>query len=94
MTVRFLIDHDTGSPHILQHGVREREALEILRHGEADVAAKDGARMTEGQTQGGRFLRVVYRVNEIDDSILIVTAYDLSPKALTALRKRRRRHQR
>jgi hypothetical protein len=94
MEVRFLIDRDTGLPHIDRHGVSERQARDVLRNGEADVSAEDGARMAEGQSADGRYLRVVYRLNESDDSILVVTAYDLSPKALKALRKRRRRRSR
>ena len=91
MEVRFLIDLDTGFPHVDRHGVSEREVLDVLRKSEADVPAEDGARMAEGQSESGRYLRVIYRMNDMDDSILVVTAYDLPRKALTALRRRRRR---
>ncbi|HZZ45110.1 MAG TPA: hypothetical protein VFE58_19395 [Tepidisphaeraceae bacterium] len=91
MDVRFLYDLDTGLPHIEQHGVSSYEALQVLHRREADAPAKDGARMAEGQTDAGRYLRVIYRSNEIDHSILVITAYDLTGKPLQAFRKRRRR---
>jgi hypothetical protein len=91
MLVRFLIDPDTELPHIFQHGVASEEVLDILR-GPADHGpGKEGTRMAEGQTRGGRYLRVIYKENELDGSILVITAYDLGGKAKTAYRRRRRK---
>jgi hypothetical protein len=91
MMVRFLIDPDTDLPHIEQHGVTPSEVLDIFR-GPADHGpANDGARMAEGQTRSGRHLRVIYRQNDADSSILVITAYDLIGRAKLAYRRRRRR---
>jgi hypothetical protein len=91
MVVRFVIDRDTDLPHIEQHGVSAIEVLDILR-GPADHGpGRDGTRIAEGQTRGGRYLRVIYKENEFDSSILVITAYDLIGKARSAYRRRRRK---
>jgi hypothetical protein len=91
MLVRFFIDPDTELPHIFGHGVATDEVLAILR-GPADHGpGNEGTRMAEGQTRGGRYLRVIYRENDLDGSILVITAYDLSGKAKTAYRRRKRK---
>ena len=46
--------------------------------------------MALGQTEQGRYLKVVY-VPDREDSIFVITAYDLGPKALKALRRRRKK---
>jgi hypothetical protein len=91
MVVRFLIDLDTDLPHIDQHGVLATEVLEVLRGPSDHGPGKDGTRIAEGQTQSGRYLRVIYKENDADGSIFVITAYDLSGKAKTAFRRRRRR---
>jgi hypothetical protein len=90
MIVRFYTDPD-GSPHVMQHGVTPEEAIEILRGAAYHGPAKNGARAAEGQTHHGRYLRVIYRQDEVDGIILVITAYDLSGKAKTAYRRRRRK---
>lgn len=63
MKLRFYIDPETSLPHIYNHDVREEEIEEaLLRPGE-DRPARDGSRIALGQTQGGRFLRVIYVVD-------------------------------
>ncbi len=94
MEIRFLIDLDTGLPHSAQHNVEPQEVLEIFRRREADFPGRNDTRLAEGQTEAGRFLRVIYAKNEIDDSILVITAYDITGKAKQAFRKRRRRKKR
>lgn len=91
MEVRFVIDLESGLPHIDRHGVSTREVLEVLHRREAEVPSRQGTRLTEGQIEAGRILRVIYKINPLDDSILVITAYDLQGKALKAFRKRRRR---
>lgn len=91
MVVRFVIDLDTGLPHIAQHDVARQEVLDILR-GPADHGpGRDGTRIAEGQPRFGRYLRVIYKENDSDSSILVITAYDLTSKAKSAYRRRRRR---
>ena len=91
MLVRFYIDSRTGEPHIHQHGVTEDEVLEVLERPGEDREAEDGARAALGQTDSGRYLRVIYVPDEEPDSVFVVTAYDLRGKVLVAYRRRRRR---
>jgi hypothetical protein len=91
MEVRFLVDLETGVPHIERHGVSPSEALEVLRRPEFEGPGRADTRVAEGQTSGGRYLRVIYKRNEMDESLLVITAYDLTGKALRAFRRRRRR---
>ena len=44
-----------------------------------------------GQTQAGRYLRVIYVPDPLPNSVFVITAYPLAPKALRALRRRTRR---
>lgn len=90
MRVRFFIDPDTGLTHCEAHGVQPEEALDILRGPSDQGPGKNGTRVAEGQTRNGRYLRVVF-ANRDDGSILVITAYDLTGKAKTAYRRRRRR---
>ena len=46
-----------------------------------------------GQTESGRYLRVIYVPDLEWDSAFVITAYDLGPKARKALRRRHRRKQ-
>ena len=47
--------------------------------------------MAIGQTAAGRYLRVVYVPDPAPSSVFVITAYELGPKALKALRRRRRK---
>jgi hypothetical protein len=91
MNVRFYDDPETGEPHLRRHGVREEEAEDVLRRPLEDRPGHDGARVALGRTRAGRYLRVVYVDGPEPDTVFCITAYDLSPKALHALRRRRRR---
>ena len=44
-----------------------------------------------GQTEAGRYLRVIYVPDPNSDSVFVVTAYPLTGKPLQAYRRRRRR---
>ena len=92
MRVRFFIDRDTGLPHCEQHGVTPEEALDILRGPSYQGPGRNDTRIAEGQTQNGRYLRVVFAHRE-DGSIFVITAYDLVGKARAAHRRRKRRRQ-
>jgi hypothetical protein len=87
--IRYYLDRDTGLPHIYNHDVREHEVEEVLRHPGEDRPGTEGSRVTIGQTDGGRYLRVIY-VPE-PDGVFVITGYDLTGKPLTAYRRRRRR---
>lgn len=91
MKLRFYIDPDTNSPHIYRHGVTEREVEDILAHPGEDRLGHEGSRVAIGQTRNGRCLRVIYVPDKETKSIFVITAYDLSGKALLAYRRRMRR---
>ncbi len=91
MQVRFYLDTDSGEPHIYRHRVSEAEAEDVLTRSIEDRAGRDGARVAIGQTRAGRYLRVVYVPDPEPDSVFVITAFDLGPKALRAFRRRRKK---
>jgi hypothetical protein len=88
--IRYYIDPETQQPHIYRHGVAAPEVEDVLRRPMED---REGARVAVGRTQAGRYLRVIYVPDPVPDSVFVITAYRLGPKALRALRRRRRRRQ-
>ena len=91
MTVRFYIDPATDQPHIYDHSVVEEEVEDVLARPMEDRAGRDGSRIALGQTEAGRYLRVIYVPDPEPGSIFVMTAYDLGPNALKALRRRRKK---
>ncbi len=91
MQVRFYLDAKTGEPHIYRHRVSEGEAEDVLRRPLEDRVGRDGARVAIGQTRAGRYLRIIYVPDPEPQSIFVITAFDLGPKALRALRQRRKK---
>ena len=89
MNIRFYIDPETGLPHIYNHEVDENEVEDVLRNPGEDRPGYNGARVAIGQTQGGRYLRVIYVWDPEPDGIFVITAYELRGKPLTAYRRRR-----
>jgi len=59
--------------------------------GEDDRPSGPGARIAVGQTEAGRYLRVVYVPDPIPQGVFVITAYDLVGKPLATYRRRRRR---
>ena len=91
MDFRYYRDPKTGTPHIYDHGVNEAEVEWILTHPTEDEACADNSRQALGQTEGGRYLRVIYVPDEEGDGIFVITAYPLDGKQLKAFRRRKRR---
>ena len=91
--MRFYIDSATGQPHLYGHQVNENEVLDVLEKPGEDRGGRDGSRVALGQTSTGRYLRVIYVPDPEPDSIFVITAYDLTGKALAAFRRRRRKKQ-
>lgn len=89
MEIRFYVDPATDEPHIYGHRVSEEEAIDVLETPGEDRPGQDGVRIAIGQTQAGRYLRVIY-VPE-SDGAFVITAYELTGKPLLAYRRRRRR---
>ena len=88
MQVRYYIDPGTGRPHIWWHRVDETEVEQVLRHPGEDRPGADGARIALGQTDAGRYLRVIYVPDADTESVFVITAYELTGKPLTAYRRR------
>lgn len=91
MQIRFYLDPRTGEPHIHKHQVTEREAEDVLRRPLEDRAGREGSRVAIGQTRSGRYLRVIYVTDPEPDSVFVITALELGPKALRALKRRRKK---
>ncbi|MEC4986062.1 MAG: DUF4258 domain-containing protein [Oscillatoria sp. PMC 1068.18] len=91
MNLRFYRDPQTDLPHIYQYNVAEKEVEDILRKPGEDRPGRDGSRVAIGQTQMGRYLRVIYVLDSERDSIFVITAYELTGKPLAAYRRRKRR---
>jgi hypothetical protein len=91
MQVRFYLDPETNLPHIYHHHVTEDEVEDILSRPGEDRPGQEGSRVAIGQTQEGRYLRVIYVPNHKSDSVFVITAYELRGKPLLAYRKRKKR---
>jgi hypothetical protein len=91
MQLRFYLDPDSGEPHIYRHRVAEDEVEDVLRRPVEDRIGRDGARVAIGQTRAGRYLRVIYVSDPEPESLFVITAFDLGPKALRALKRRRKK---
>ena len=91
MRVRYYIDPATGLPHIYGHDVSEREVEAILERPLQDIRGRADSRIAIGQTEGGRYLKVIYAPDPVPDSVFVITAYELGPKAKRAIRCKRKR---
>ena len=93
MDLRFYIDPETDESHIAKHGVSEGEVAQVLCAPIEDRAGREGTRIALGQTTSGRYLRVVYVLDAAPNSVSVITAFEIGPKARRALNRRRRRRQ-
>jgi uncharacterized DUF497 family protein len=91
MKVSFYVDPETGLPHIYGHGVSEAEVGQILARPGLTLKGRRNSRFALGQTQAGRYLKVVYTPNRAAPGIFVITAYVLRGKELKAYHRRRRR---
>lgn len=91
MDIRFYEDPETDLPHIYGHDVSEAEVEEVLERPGEDRPGQEGARIAIGRTSSGRYLRVIYTLDEEPNSIFVITAYELRGKPLTAYQRRRRK---
>jgi hypothetical protein len=80
MRVRFYLEPRTGKPHIYEHGITEEEVEDILDRPGEDRPGAEGARVALGQTDSGRYLKVIYVPDPQPDSVFIITAYPLEAK--------------
>ena len=91
MNVRFYIDLEGDEPHIHRHAVSVSEVEEVLTRPIEDRAGRDGARVAIGRTMEGRYIRVIYVPGSAANDVFVITAFALGPKALRALRRRRKK---
>lgn len=91
MNLRFYIDPATDEPHIYDHSVDEEEVEDVLARPGEDRPGREGSRVALGQTQSGRYLRVIYVLDPEPDSVFVITAYELRGKPLAAYRRRQRK---
>ncbi|MDE0019085.1 DUF4258 domain-containing protein [Candidatus Poribacteria bacterium] len=91
MNIRFYDDPETGLPHIYNHAVTEDEVEDILLNPGENWQGRRKTRNALGQTQGGRYLQVVYVRDPEPNSVFVITAYELTGKPLTAYRRRQRK---
>lgn len=91
MRLRFYRDPETGLPHIYGHQVDEDEVEEVLRRPAEDRPGREGSRVAIGETEAGRYLRVIYVPDPVPGSAFVITAHELQGKPLAAFRRRRRR---
>ena len=89
--IRLYVDPETDEPHIYAHGVTERELRDVLARPLEDRQGRGASRVAIGQTRAGRYLRVIYVPDPEPDSVFVITAIQVGPKALKALRRRRKR---
>lgn len=89
--IRYYLDPATDMPHIYNHDVAEAEVEEVLARPGEDRQGKEGSRVAIGQTEAGRYLRIIYVPDPKPGSVFVITAYELRGKALDAYRRRRRR---
>jgi hypothetical protein len=80
-----------GVRHILKHNVTESEVEQVLRRSGEEFSGTNHSRIRLGKNEAGRLLQVVYAPDEAGDGLFVVTAYELTPKAKKAYRKRQKR---
>ena len=91
MNIRFYNNPETGLPHIYDHNVYEDEIEYVLLNPGENRAGRGKYRVVIGQTQAGRYLRIVYVRDPQPNSVFVITAYELTGKPLKAYRRRRNR---
>jgi hypothetical protein len=89
MNIRFYIDPATGEAHIRRHGVTEEEVSEAVRNKGEEHRGRENSRILIGQTDAGRYLRIIFVPERMRRSIFVITAYELSGQPLIAYRRRR-----
>lgn len=91
MEIRYYLEPDTGLPHVYKHGVTEDEVEWVLRSPMEVRPGSDDSKHALGKSEFGRYLRVIYVLDEDGIGLFVITAYPLEGKQLQAFRRRRRR---
>ena len=90
MYISYHIDPEKGIPHIYNHIVSKSEVEDVLSRPGEDSHGRDGSRIALGQTRAGHYLRVIYIPDAEQESVFIITAFELTGKPLVAYKRRRR----
>ncbi len=85
------MDQEVGEPHFVRHGLSEEDIGDVLAGPLEDRPGQEGARTALGRNREGRYIRVVYVPDPEPDSVFVITAYEIGPKAKLALLRRLRR---
>ena len=75
-----------------KHNIRENEVEEVLKNPGEDRPGREGSRVALGQTESGRYLKVIYALDQEPNSFFVITGYELTGKPLIAYRRRRRKN--
>jgi len=91
LRIRYFLEPSSGLPHVYAHGVSEEEVAFVRSRPGEDRAGREGSRVALGRASSGRYLRVVDVPDVSRNGVFVITAMELSGKALHAYRRRRRR---
>jgi len=91
VNIRYYIDPETDLPHIYNHHVDEQEVEDVLANPGVRYSGSDDSKIAVGQTQSGRYIRVIYKRDAELDSVFVITAYELRGKSLKTYRRRKHR---
>ena len=80
----YYIDPKKGLPHIYNHNISESEVEDVLLRPGEDRHGRDSSRIALGQTRAGRYHRVIYILDPEQESVFVITAFDLTDKPLVA----------
>lgn len=80
-------------PHVYGHEVTQAEIEQVLKAPGEDRPGAEGSRIAIGQTDAGRYLRVIYVPDPEPESVFVITAYTLEGKPLKAYQRRRKKKQ-
>ncbi len=91
MDLTFFIDPESDQPHIHNHGVTQAEARQIFARPGLVLKGSNNSRFKLGQTEAGRYLKIIYAPSKDGKGVFVITGYELRGKELKAYRRRRKR---
>ncbi len=90
MNIHFHLD-PFGDPHMWVHNVTETEVVDAMTDPLETVKGRGTSFIAIGRTRAGRYIKVIYSPDNVGDGIFVVTAFDVPPRQIRALIKRKRR---
>ena len=90
--LQFYVDPETSEPHIYRHEVDEVEVAEVLAAYGLRWHEGEGKWIVVGKTGDGRFLQVIYLVEDGSrETTFVITAYPPKKELIAAYRRRMRK---